>query len=466
MRRPSGAMRVRARFLLLCLFGLATLSGGFLLRGNAVTTAASLQTQPTAARPFQYTGPGSCSSSSCHGSVRPKQETRIAQNEYSIWVVQDKHAKAFEVLSNPISVRIARILGLPRPDTASRCLACHALHVPAAQQAKTFDPSDGVSCESCHGPAASWLGPHTTRDWSHEKSVELGMYDTKDLIKRTEKCLTCHLGTEQKFVDHELIAAGHPDLVFELDSFSAVMPRHWKQPLDQDPWRGVRAWGTGQAVQLREALKLLVRRARGSAWPEYAELQCFACHHDLTGPERSWRQERGYAGRRAGNPPWNASRYAAFRYLVHSLDPETGRQMDGELGALAELISRLDVDKSAVAARASSAAQTIDRLAHRISQLSFDGTTTLRLLRRICANADAIASEGERAAEQAAMALDSLFIAYARNTRVGNAEEVRVAINGLFRQLESPSGYNPDRFARQMRNVSALLRSSPGGADD
>ncbi|MFQ5777145.1 MAG: multiheme c-type cytochrome [Terriglobia bacterium] len=466
MRRPSGAMRVGARFLPCSLLGLATLSGGFLLSGDAVATAPSPQTQPAKARSFQYTGPGSCSSTSCHGSVRPKQETGIAQNEYSIWVVQDKHAKAFEVLSNPVSVRIARILGLPRADTASRCLACHALHVPAAQQAKTFDPSDGVSCESCHGPAAGWLGPHTTRDWSHEKSVELGMYDTKDLIKRTEKCLTCHLGTEGKFVDHELIAAGHPDLVFELDSFSAVMPRHWKQPLEEDPWRGVRAWGTGQAVQLREALKHLARRARGPVWPEYAELQCFACHHDLTGPERSWRQERGYSGRRAGNPPWNASRYAAFRHLVHSLDPDAGRQMDTDLSALAELMSRLEVDRNTVAARASGAAQTADRLAHRISQLPFDGPMTLRLLRRITADADAIAGEGERAAEQAAMALDSLFIAYTRNARVGNAEEVRVAINGLFRQLESPSGYNPKRFARQMRSVSALLRSSRGGADD
>jgi len=28
-------------------------------------------------------------------------------------------------------------------------------------------------------------------------------------------------GTKNKFVDHEMIAAGHPDLYFELDSFSA-----------------------------------------------------------------------------------------------------------------------------------------------------------------------------------------------------------------------------------------------------
>jgi len=71
-----------------------------------------------------------------------------------------------------------------------------------------------------------------------------------------------------------MLAAGHPDLYFELDSFSAVMPRHWKEQWDKDPWRGVRDWGEGQAVQLREALNRLAGRARGKVWPEYAELQC------------------------------------------------------------------------------------------------------------------------------------------------------------------------------------------------
>src|SRR5260221_620832 len=83
--------------------------------------------------------------------------------------------------------------------------------------------------EACHGPATGWLGYHVTKDAKHEESVKRGMYDTKDVVKRTEKCLTCHLGTSEKFVDHEMIAAGHPDLVFELEAFSAAMPRHWKE---------------------------------------------------------------------------------------------------------------------------------------------------------------------------------------------------------------------------------------------
>src|SRR5438445_13815062 len=70
------------------------------------------------------------------------------------------------------------------------------------------------------------------------------MNETRNLILRTVKCLECHHGTKDKFVDHEMIAAGHPDLYFELDSFSAVMPRHWKAPRESEPGKPVEdpAW--------------------------------------------------------------------------------------------------------------------------------------------------------------------------------------------------------------------------------
>ena len=48
----------------------------------------------------KYNGPGGCAASSCHGSVQPKLTTRIFQNEYTIWIAQDKHARAFGVLQN------------------------------------------------------------------------------------------------------------------------------------------------------------------------------------------------------------------------------------------------------------------------------------------------------------------------------------------------------------------------------
>jgi hypothetical protein len=189
--------------------------------------------------------------------------TRILQNEYSVWVVQDKHARAFDVLSNNVSLRMARILKIGKPNTEAKCLRCHATYTTPEQREQNFEIDDGVSCEACHGPASGWLGPHTVKDWPHEKSISLGMIDTRNMAHRTEQCLTCHLGTAEKFVDHEMIAAGHPDLTFELSSFSAVMPRHWKVDKQKDPWYDLQSWSIGQAVQLKEEMNRLSRRAKG-----------------------------------------------------------------------------------------------------------------------------------------------------------------------------------------------------------
>lgn len=406
----------------------------------------------------KYNGPGGCAASSCHGSVQPRTTTRIYQNEYSIWIGQDKHARAFNVLRNPVSVRIGKTLNIGPPDQAQKCLVCHALYVPADQRAQTFELDDGVSCENCHGPASGWLGPHTTKDWPHEKSLALGMYDTRNLEKRAERCLTCHLGTPEKFVDHEMIAAGHPDLTFELGVFTNAMPPHWKMPEQNDPWRQVQAWGVGQAVQLRESLNRLARRANGPVWPEYAELDCFACHHSLTAPENSWRQARGYTGRRPGNPPWNESRVVVFRDLVAEINPGTVEQLDQDVAQLASLMNQLNGNREQIAASATRAASLAEQLSRSIETQNYDQALTLRLMRRVASDGMLISAEGERSAEQATMTLDSLFRAYNQNLKPANAMEVRAAIDGLFQQLQQdPSGYSAPRFAAQMQRVSEVL---------
>src|SRR4029077_19677801 len=73
----------------------------------------SCMNSPRAAKPpadaSKYTGPGSCSSTSCQGDVKPRTDNRIFQNEYSIWAVKDKHAKAYDALTGPIGERMGRI---------------------------------------------------------------------------------------------------------------------------------------------------------------------------------------------------------------------------------------------------------------------------------------------------------------------------------------------------------------------
>ncbi len=408
-----------------------------------------------AADPPKYTGPGSCASPSCHGGVAPRSDNSVWQNEYSTWVVKDKHSQAHAMLSNPVAMRMAKILGIADASAAPKCLACHALDVPPADRARTFDLADGVSCESCHGPASNWLGPHATKGWTHQQSIDAGMYDQRDLIHRSEKCLGCHLGAADKVVDHEMIAAGHPDLYFELASFSAVMPKHW-QDSKNDAWSDVRALAVGQAVQLREELRRVARDAQSANWPEYSDLDCVACHHSLTSPQDSWRQQLGYTNRRAGNPPWNLSRYVILRAIV--ADDREGAQLTSAVERVYRLIGASPADRGQIAARAQESSEIATRVAMKMQSISMDSATALRMMKNISADADYISGQDERACEQAAMVLDSLWIAYQHVTQSPNDAAVHDAIHALFKQLEDPSNYSAPKFAQQMRVVNGLLK--------
>lgn len=436
----------------------------------AIASAGSPATDTN--EPIKYIGPGSCAATSCHGSVKPVAGSRILQNEYSTWILQDKHSRAYQALTGEVGERLARILKLnAKAEESPKCLACHALYTTPEQRGRAFEISEGVSCESCHGPASAWLGPHTTRTWPHERSTALGMRDTRNVIHRGELCLECHLGTKEKFVDHQMIAAGHPDLYFELDSFSAVMPRHWKVPRESAPgkpvedsaWSGARDWATGQAVQLRASMDRLAWRARGEradkndVWPEYSELSCFACHHSLGPAKGSWRQEHGYPGRRPGDPPFNASRYVVFRLFAQQIDASSAQELNKQLQSVSAEMSKLNSDRAVVASTALAAAPLAQHFAERLATMPYDQAQTVRMLHCIADEAESIALADERAAEQAAMATDALYIAYSKNSKPANDAEIRAAINALFQQLENPSAYNADQFAAALRRLRPLL---------
>ena len=408
----------------------------------------------------KYVGPGSCSAVACHGGIQPRSVTKVLQNEYSTWVTADKHAHAYTALTEPLGRQIAVTLKLGPAEKAQRCLVCHALSVSPAEHARELDIAEGVGCESCHGPASLWIGPHIQANAVHSRMVALGLYDNKNLVLRTEKCLTCHLGAPGMTVDHELIAAGHPDLRFELDSFTAVEPPHWVEknaegkPL-ADPLFGTRAWAIGQVVQLRESMLRVARAAKSGPWPEFSEMDCITCHHSLTGPQ-SWRQRSGYAGRRAGDPPYNLARYVLFRHFADEVNPGLNGELNKEVSRVSELITSMSPDRAAVEAAANRAAGLAARLSDELQSYTYDRARTEVLLRSITADADAISLEGERTAEQATMTVDSLYIADAKGG-AANAE-TRSAIDGLFKLVDNPSAYNGPQFAAQMKRVHDSLR--------
>jgi len=404
-----------------------------------------------------YVGPGSCSAVACHGAIRPVAGARILQTEYSTWVSQDRHARATDVLSNAVSQRMSRILGVGNPAQAPKCLACHALDVPVSARGRNF-ASEGVSCEACHGPATGWLGYHVTKDAKHEESVRRGMYDTKDVVKRTERCLTCHLGTSEKFVDHEMIAGGHPDLVFELEAFSAAMPRHWRETTSADAYTPVRTFAVGQLVHLRASLDRLARRVKGPIWPEYADLDCFACHHSLTRAEDSWRQAQGYDNRaRPGLPQLQVSRYVTARRVLQAWDAQGSTELDAVMAKLQIEASRLVARPDEVVALATQARGIVDRGVSKALGVSPTADMASSLLRGVFADAPQIAERGERSAEQAAMAAETLATAIAKASGRDPAS-MKPAFNELFQQFESPSSYDPRRFVAAFKKVEAVVK--------
>ena len=188
-----------------------------------------------------FIGAVGCKSSSCHGGAGEKR------SQYITWSRQDFHTHAFAILLDARSARIAETVGIGEAQSNARCTVCHSpfQSVGPMRVASTAHADEGVSCESCHGAAGSWLRGHTRTDWSYAMRVTAGMRDLRSLYVRANTCVACHQN-----IDNDLLKAGHPTLVFELDSQSINEPKHWR---DDDPWIGPRAWLTSQAVALREA---------------------------------------------------------------------------------------------------------------------------------------------------------------------------------------------------------------------
>lgn len=395
----------------------------------------------------QYIGAGGCSSANCHGSTSrlPESSSRIWGNEYALWSVPDKHSKAFKALEDARSKRMGQLLNIADVRTDRRCTVCHVVGSPARAA------SDGVSCEGCHGPAEKWLGPHTQKN-SHAASIAAGMIDTKDPVTRAKTCLGCHLGNEEKVVDHELIAAGHPDLAFELDTFTWAQPAHHNEPKpaagNQMPH--VRLWAVGEAVKLAEGMRQLAIRAAKS-WPEFAELECYGCHHDLRA--ESWRIARGYPGRRPGALQFSVARTDVLRVLVGQAAAGQRAGLEQGITALSNTIATRPFDGAGMAQAAQSLARQGDSLAAEFAKRDFDAAAVRELVRALGSASGSLANNGVLSAEQATMALDSL-LASLRGDQSKSIEPV----SKLYEYLEHPSVYQPGEFTALFRKAAAAAQ--------
>ena len=416
-----------------------------LLMALAAAPAAAADTATPAADSAQHVGAATCAGASCHGASHPAANSRIQQNEFFVWERDDAHAGAYRALTSERGKHIAAALHLADAAAAPRCLGCHTDAVPPPRQGRRYRLAEGVSCEACHGGAEHWLASHSSGDRKHADNVAAGLYPLSEPFARARVCLQCHYGTEEHPVDHALMAAGHPPLSFELDTYSAIQPAHFRTGEAHQQWKAepssASTWVAGQLVASEFVLDSLAAESFGApgpgtgVFPELAFFDCNACHHRPTSPR--WSPELG-----AGKPGHAQVYSAPMDMTVQILGVLSAGARDAwrqELKALHGSHSPAEVRRHAAALTAQLKSATAQ-----LAAKPLDAAAALALLRQVAEAGRAQAGD-MTFAEQTAMALGALANQLVQERKRGG-RELKGAIDAVFAAVKHRDSYDPARF--------------------
>ena len=268
--------------------------------------------------PFTHRPATSCAAASCHGGG---QVGKVG-SEHSTWAPEafpsdgagDPHTKAYRVLFNSVSARMAKALDIGEAHKAALCLKCHAVDSAKDPDTREQILSEGVGCGACHGPADKWIGIHYTAEWKalspREKWDKYGFVPANNLVARALNCAGCHVGDADRDVNHDLYAAGHPRITFEAARmhYQPDYRKHWTEKTPQPDFE-IRLWIVGQAATLRSATDLLRARAERAdkpegIWPEFAGYSCYSCHQKVGEGDPRGGLSDAFRKRAPGVPGW------------------------------------------------------------------------------------------------------------------------------------------------------------------
>jgi hypothetical protein len=133
-----------------------------------------------------YVGSKACKE--CHMGRGP-------ESEYIQWI-SSRHAAAYWRLATDWAVLLASFRpayqDITEPATERRCLLCHttAAQDPDALFAGSFRSTEGVGCESCHGPGSLYMDPDVMSD--RQQFLAAG-----GIVPDEKTCRKCHRNAER-----------------------------------------------------------------------------------------------------------------------------------------------------------------------------------------------------------------------------------------------------------------------------
>lgn len=411
-----------------------------------------------------HVGVTSCAGSTCHGAVEPFKGSNVLQNEFVTWQREDKHSRAYAVLMNDRSKRIARNLGLPDAHTAKMCLDCHSDNVASDNRGRQFQLSDGVGCEACHGGARRWLGTHVAGA-THDENIKAGLFPTDDPVLRARLCVSCHFGvaSDTKFVTHKIMGAGHPRMPFELDTFTTIQPAHYV--VDEDYRKrkktpsGVQVWAIGQALQITAVLESVLdgSRNRQGVFPELVVFDCHACHHQMSQEIDLRYQGRRSVGLPPGYPRFNDANLVMLRVIANRIDPDLGKRLAARTQEMHKAVAGgFDGYQS----KARDLLGVVNEMTRRVGAHGFSKEDMQALLTGLLDEGKAGELFDYASAEQATMALGAIISAMRVSGAIDAAqlEKMNAALERCYAATADDELYRPGDFAGAIEGFRSLIR--------
>ncbi|MBC7821633.1 MAG: hypothetical protein IAG10_32505 [Planctomycetaceae bacterium] len=443
--------------------------------------------------PPKFVGSSSCATALCHGGLSGR---KVVGAEFPLWAARDPHSRAYSVLLNDRSKQMAARLTLSNKTAheSAECLNCHspatALNAPTITDRA---PPAGVDCERCHGAAELWLTPHKRKDWkarSAEEKSRLGFTNLADVLTRAKLCTECHVGGPERDVNHTLIAAGHPRLFFEFSTFHANWPKHWPRKTDENNHPvsvakpnapaspgslfEAKLWAVGQVITAQSSLKLLSHRAaKVQAWPEFAEWNCYACHHDLA-PPNLWKSPAPEK-RLRNSFGWNSWPYAMLEPLARQTHGPDLNGPTSPISGILQLRPRFTKPlppAEIIAADAAAAAKSLQAWAEQFNQAETAqkhlAPSSLESLRQSLVSKDAqqlVARDWDSATQ---VFVSIIAVRYAEKAARGvpaaadepSDKQIKALLDTMQKTLDFQDGHRSPRQS-ELRHLDTLLNTPP-----
>lgn len=461
----SGGVRVGTSIAAKCVF-----PG---LRSAVLAIAAAVLALGSASGPAQagnptHEGVASCGGSACH-SRTVATPPDIRHDEIRIWQDPTRpsgaHSRAWRVLTEPRGEAIAARLGLGRAETAKACLGCHSDN--AARRGETYQASDGVGCEACHGGSGDWLASHYAANVSHKDNLARGMIALEDPKARAAVCLDCHFGSSApgQFVTHEIMSAGHPRVQYELDLFSTLQ-KHYdlgpayaaRKPIAS----GVKVWAVGQSMALERSLTLFsdTKHGQKGAFPEFYFFDCHSCHRAFSDDPKFRPTAVANPSRPipSGQPPYNDENLIVLSAAAKVVAPHLSDAYEANVQAFHKALA---TDRQSAVRAAGQLAASTKALTGAFAGHDFNRDETLAILRQVVGDPQSARYTDYTGGAQAVMAVDTLLNALSSSGQLsgGALAAIRPDVDRAYAAVNDPNGFRPAEFRTAMARLAQDVRA-------